>query len=110
MRYLSAVCFLAIEPLQTRAPQQHNRTVLAFAEFKAKAAEAVGLMCPVAILVPAFGPATMGLCVATIVVPLVSLLDEARPARILSGNFIGQPSRRGSQLTRWLSPSLYAQT
>jgi hypothetical protein len=84
--------------LQTRAPQQHNRAVLAFAEFKAKAAGGVGLTCRVVILVPAFGPATMGPCVATIVVPLASPLDRARRARILSGNFIGQPSTRGSSV------------
>ena len=41
MRYLSAVCFLAIVAFADASPQQHNRTVLAFAEFKAKAAEGV---------------------------------------------------------------------
>ena len=74
--------------------------MLAFAEFKAKAAEGVGLTCRVVILVPAFGPATMGPCVATIVVPLASPLDGARRARILSGNIIGQPSSRGSATFR----------
>jgi hypothetical protein len=74
--------------------------VLAFAEFKAKAAEGVGLMCRVVILVLAFGPATMGPCVATIVAPLAFPLDGARRVRILSGNIIGQPSRRGSATFR----------
>ena len=92
--------FSRLQPLQTRAPQQHNRAVLAFAEFKAKAAGGVGLTCRVVILVPAFGPATMGPCVATVVVPLVSPLDGARRARILSGNIIGQPSSRGSAVGR----------
>jgi hypothetical protein len=55
----------------------------------------VGLTCRVVILVPAFGPATMGSCVATIVVPPVSPLDGARRARILSGNIINQPGSRG---------------
>jgi hypothetical protein len=95
-----AICrssaFSRLWPLQTRAPQQHNRTVLAFAEFKVKAAGGVGLTCRVVILVPAFGPATMGSCVATIVVPPVSPLDGARRARILSGNIINQPGSRGS--------------
>ena len=74
--------------------------MLAFAEFKAKAAEGVGLTCRVVILVPAFGPATMGPCVATVVVPLASPLDGARRARILSGNIIGQPSSRDSATFR----------
>jgi hypothetical protein len=74
--------------------------VFAFAEFKAKAAEGVGLTCRVVILVPAFEPATMGPRVVTIVVPLASPLDGARRARILSGNIIGQPSTRGSATFR----------
>ena len=60
-----------------------------------KAAGGVGLTCRVVILVPAFGPATMG-PMATIVVPPVSPLDGARRARILSGNIINQPGSRGS--------------
>ena len=55
-----AICrssaFSRLWPLQTRAPQQHNRTVLAFAEFKAKGAEGVGLTCRVVVLVPVSGP------------------------------------------------------
>jgi hypothetical protein len=94
-----AICrpsaFSRLQPLQTRAPQQHNRAALAFAEFKAKAAEGAGLTCRVVILVQAFGPATMEPCVATIVAPPASPLDEARRARILSGNIIGRPGSRG---------------
>jgi hypothetical protein len=74
--------------------------VLAFAEFKARAAEGVGLTCRVVILVPAFGPATMGPCVATVVVPLAFPLDGARRARILSGNIIGQPNSSDSATFR----------
>jgi hypothetical protein len=92
--------FSRLQPLQTRAPQQHNRTVLAFAEFKAKAAEVAGLTCRVVILVLAFGPATTGPCVATVVVPLASPLDEARRALILSGNIISQPSMPGRPATQ----------
>jgi hypothetical protein len=77
-----------LHPLQTRAPQQHNRTVLAFAEFRAKVAGGVGLTCRVAILVPAFGIAAMGPSVATFAVLPASPLDEVRRARILSGNII----------------------
>jgi hypothetical protein len=94
-----AICrppaFSRLQPLQTRAPRQHNRAVLAFAEFKAKAVEGAGLTCRVVILVQAFGPATMEPCVATIVAPPASPLDEARRARILSGNIIGRPGSRG---------------
>ena len=57
-------------------------------------------MCRVVILVLAFGPAAMGPCVATIVAPLAFPLDGARRVRILSGNIIGQPSRRGSATFR----------
>src|SRR5262245_39541706 len=85
-----------LQPLQTQAPQQHNRTVLAFAEFRAKAAEGVGLRCRVVLVVPAFGPATTGSCAATVAVRPASPRDEARRARILSDNIISQPSRRGS--------------
>ena len=66
---------------QIRVPQLHNRTVLAFAELKAKAAGDVGLTCQVVPLVPAFG-------VATSAVHPASPPDEARLARILSGNII----------------------
>jgi hypothetical protein len=52
---------------------------------KAKAAEGVGLTCRVVILVPAFEPAAMGRCVATVVVPLAFPLGGARRARILFG-------------------------
>jgi hypothetical protein len=54
------------------------------------------LTCRVVILVLASGPATMGQCVATFVVPLASPLDEARRGRILSGNIIGQRNSSGS--------------
>ena len=66
--------------------------MLAFAEFKVKAAGGVGLTSRVVILVPAFEPATTGPCAATIVGPPASPLDEARRAHILSGNIISQPS------------------
>src|SRR5262245_43316699 len=92
--------FSRLQALRTRAPQQHNRTVLVFAEFKAKAAGAVGLTCRVAILGPAFGLATTVPCAATSVVAPASPPDGARRARILSGNIIGQPSRRGSATFR----------
>ena len=62
--------------------------MLAFAEFKAKAAAGVGLTCRVVLLVPAFELAATGPCVATIAAPPGSPLDEARRARILSGNII----------------------
>jgi hypothetical protein len=54
------------------------------------------LTCRVVILVLASGPATMGQCVATFVVPLASPLDEARRGRILLGNIIGQRNSSGS--------------
>jgi hypothetical protein len=92
--------FSRLQALQTRAPQQHNRTVLVFVEFKAKAAGAVGLTCRVVILVPACGLATTALRVATFVVAPASPLDGARRARIPSGNIIGQPSSRGSATFR----------
>jgi hypothetical protein len=100
MRYLSAVCFLAIVAFADASPAAAQQNCACFAEFKAKAAEGVGLTCRVVILVPALGPATMGPCVATIVVPPASPLDGARRARILSGNIIGQPSSRGSATFR----------
>jgi hypothetical protein len=101
MRYLSAVCFLAIVAFADASPAAAQQNCACFCtEFKAKAAEGVGLMCRVVILVLAFGPATMGPCVATIVAPLAFPLDGARRVRILSGNIIGQPSRRGSATFR----------
>ena len=109
--------FSRLWPLQTRAPQQHNRTVLAFAEFKAKAAEGVGLTCRVVILVPAFGPATMvgpGMAqnkmFRTILRPTLwrdvgptptapgRLRTVWRPGRVLRG--CGQPSNSGSSTSR----------
>ena len=92
--------FSRLQALQTRAPQQHNRTVLVFVEFKAKAAGAVGLTCRVVILVPACGLATSVPRVASFVVAPASPLDGARRARIPSGNIIGQPSSRGSATFR----------
>jgi hypothetical protein len=95
MRYLSAVCFLAIVAFADASPAAAQQNCACFCRVQAKAAEGVGLMCRVVILVPAFGPATMGPCVATIVAPLASPLDGARRVRILSGNIIGQPSNSG---------------
>ena len=73
---------------QIRVPQLHNRTVLAFAELKAKAAGDVGLTCQVVHLVPAFGVAATPPNVAMCAVHPASPPDEARLARILSGNII----------------------
>jgi hypothetical protein len=78
--------FSRLQPLQTRAPQQHNRIVLAFAEFRAKAAGGVGLTCRVVSLVPAFGIAATGRSVATFAVPPASPPDEVR--RALSASII----------------------
>src|SRR5436190_24358121 len=104
-----AICrpsaFSRLQPLQTRAPQPHNRAALDFAEFKAKAAEGAGLTCRVVILVPAFGPATMEPCVATIVAPPSSraTLSAGRAAAVEPEDEMPRRQDFAAILRKWLA-------
>jgi hypothetical protein len=100
MRYLSAVCFLAIVAFADASPAAAQQNCACFCRVQGEG----GGGCWVDM--PGCNPRSgVRACndgaMCGYVVPLASPLDGARRARILSGNIIGQPSSRGSATFRY---------